>query len=85
MADGHSMTAAERAAKTLLDEHADVLREAVALVVAELMEAEISAEIGATRGEVSDTRLTPSQRVPPAALGDAGWRTRAAHPAQAQR
>jgi transposase-like protein len=58
MADGHSMTAAERAAKTLLDEHPDVLREAVATVVAGLMEAEISAEIGATRGEVSPDRLT---------------------------
>jgi putative transposase len=58
MAEGHSMTAAERAAKTLLDEHPDVLREAVATVVAQLMEAEISAEIGAGHGEVSDTRLT---------------------------
>jgi transposase-like protein len=58
MAEGHSMTAAERAAKTLLDEHADVLRDAVAMVVAQLMEAEVSAEIGAARGEVSDTRLT---------------------------
>ncbi|MGH7345834.1 MAG: IS256 family transposase [Candidatus Rokuibacteriota bacterium] len=58
MAEGHSMTAAERAAKTLLDEHPDVLRDAVATVVAELMEAEISADIGATHGEVSDTRLT---------------------------
>ena len=57
MADGHSMTAAERAAKTLLDEHADVLRDAVAMVVAQLMEAEISAEIGAARGEVSPDRL----------------------------
>lgn len=58
MADGHSMTAAERAAKTLLDEHGDILREAVAAVVASLMEAEISAEIGASHGEVSDRRLT---------------------------
>lgn len=58
MADGHSMTAAERAAKTLLDEHGDILREAVATVVASLMEAEISAEIGASHGEVSDRRLT---------------------------
>jgi len=57
MAEGHSMTAAERAAKTLLDEHADVLREAVATVVAGLMEAEISADIGAARGEVSPDRL----------------------------
>jgi hypothetical protein len=34
MAEGHSMTAAERAAKTLLDAHPDVLRDAVAMVVA---------------------------------------------------
>ncbi len=58
MAEGHSMTPAGRAAKTLLSEHPDVLRDAVAVVVAELMEAEISAEIGATHGEVSDSRLT---------------------------
>jgi len=56
MAEAHSMTAAERAAKTLLDEHADVLRDAVAMVVAQPMEAEVSAEIGAAPGEVSDTR-----------------------------
>ncbi len=58
MAEGYSMTAAERAAKTLLDEHADVIREAVATVVAQLMEPEISAEIGAARGEVPPDRLT---------------------------
>lgn len=45
MAEGHSMTAADRAAKSLLDEHADVLREAVATVVAQLMEAEIGASL----------------------------------------
>jgi transposase-like protein len=58
MAEGHSMTAAERAAKTLLDEHPDVLRDAVAMVVAQLMEAEISAQIGAAHGEVSTDRTT---------------------------
>ena len=58
MAEGHSMTATERAAKTLLNEHPDVLRDAVAMVVAELMEAEISAQIGAAHGEVSDERTT---------------------------
>lgn len=58
MAEDHSMTAAERAAKTLLTEHADILRDAVAMVVAELMEAEISAEIGAAHGEVAPDRLT---------------------------
>jgi len=58
MAEGHSMTAVERAAKTLFDEHADVLRDAVVMVVAQLMEAEISADIGAAHGEVSPDRLT---------------------------
>ncbi len=58
MAEGPSMTAAERVAKTLLDGHADILREAVTTVVAQLMEAEISAEIGAAYGEVSPDRLT---------------------------
>lgn len=58
MAEGNSMTAAGRAAKTLLDEHADVIREAVAAVVAQLMEAEISAEIGAAWGEVAPDRVT---------------------------
>jgi transposase-like protein len=52
------MMAVERAAKTLLNEHGNILREAVAAVVALLMEAEISAEIGAHYGEVSDRRLT---------------------------
>lgn len=56
MADSDSMATSELVAKTLLDEHADILREAVALVVAELMEAEISAQIGAARGEVSPDR-----------------------------
>ncbi len=58
MAAGPSMTAAERVAKTLFDEHADMFREAVTAVVAQLMEAEISAEIGAGYGEVSPDRLT---------------------------
>lgn len=58
MAEGHSMTAAGRAAKTLLDEHPDVLRDAVEMVVAQLMEAEISALIGAAHGEISDDRTT---------------------------
>jgi putative transposase len=58
MADRPSMTTAELVAKTMLDEHADFLREAVAMVAAQLMEAEISAEIGAARGEVSPDRLT---------------------------
>ena len=58
MAESQSMTTAEVVAKTMIDEHADFLREAVQVVVRELMEAEISSEIGATRGEVSDERST---------------------------
>ncbi len=41
-----------------MDEHHDFLKEAVAMVAAQLMEAEISGEIGAGRGEVSPERVT---------------------------
>ncbi len=58
MAERQSMTTPEVVAKTILDEHSDFLREAVAMVAAQLMEAEISGEIGATRGEVSSERAT---------------------------
>ena len=58
MAESQSMTTAEVVAKTLIDEHADFLREAVALVAAQLMEAEIAGEIGAGRGEISPERVT---------------------------
>ncbi len=58
IAENQSMTTAEVVAKSLIDEHADFLREAVVIVARELMEAEIPAEIGATRGEVSDERTT---------------------------
>jgi len=58
MAEGQSMTTAEVVAKRMLDEHADFVRDAVAVVCAELMEAEITAEIGAARGEVCPERQT---------------------------
>jgi len=58
MAEGQSMTTAEVVAKTVLDEHADFLREAVAMVARELMEAEIAEQIGAARGERSPERAT---------------------------
>lgn len=53
MAESQSMTTPEVVARTLITEHSDFLRDAVAAVAAQLMEAEISAEIGAGRGEVS--------------------------------
>jgi putative transposase len=58
MAESQSMTTPEVLAKTLIEEHADFLREAVAKVAAQIMEAEISSEIGAARGVVSPERST---------------------------
>jgi putative transposase len=58
MAESQSMTTPEVVAKTLIAEHGDFLREAVALVARELMEAEISAQIGAGHGERSPERAT---------------------------
>jgi putative transposase len=51
------MTAAQLADKLLASEHADVLRESVAWIVAELMEAEVAARIGAEFGERTPERL----------------------------
>jgi hypothetical protein len=58
MAESQSLTTAEVVPKTPITEHADFLREVVAVVAREPMEAEISSEIGAGRGEVSADRST---------------------------
>jgi putative transposase len=58
MADPYSMTLAEAAGKVLSTEHADVLREAVRLVLAELMEAEVAQAAGAGFYERSSERST---------------------------
>jgi len=58
MAEGQSMTTADVVAKVMAGEHADFVREAVALIAHELMNAEISEEIGAARGEVCPERIT---------------------------
>jgi putative transposase len=58
MAEGPRMTAAQLADKLLATEHADVLRESVAWIVAELMEAEVAAKVGAELGERNPARLT---------------------------
>ena len=71
MAESQSMTTAEVVAKTLITEHADFLRDAVALVARELMEAEISGEIGAGRGEVCADRSTHRN-----GYRSRGWETR---------
>jgi hypothetical protein len=50
MAAVQRMTTADVVAGVMAGEHGDFVRHAVALVARELMEAEISAEVGAERG-----------------------------------
>ena len=57
MAEGQRMTAAREVVEQLLQgEHADVLRESVAFMVRELIEAELTARIGAEHGERAPER-----------------------------
>ena len=58
MAEGPRMTAAQLADKLLASEHADLLRESVAWIVAELMEAEVAAKVGVELGARTPARLT---------------------------
>jgi transposase-like protein len=58
MAESQSMTSAGVVAKALIEEHSDFLKESVAMIAAEIMEAEIGRQIGAGRGEVSEGRST---------------------------
>lgn len=58
MADPYSMTVSEAAGKLLAEEHADVLREAVRMILAELMECEVTEAAGAGPYERSSARLT---------------------------
>ena len=59
MAEGQRMTAADVVAQVRDGRLEDFVREAVVLVARELMEAEISAEVGAELGEVApETRVT---------------------------
>ena len=72
MADRQSMTTQELVRRTLLDEHGDFLREAVAMVAAQLMEAEITArDRRRARRGVRRAGDAP-QRLSAARVGDAG-------------
>jgi putative transposase len=51
MADPHTVSADALVRKVLADEHADLVREAVAFLCHQIMEAEVSAQIGAGHGE----------------------------------
>jgi transposase-like protein len=58
MAEGHSLTLRAALDKVMSDEHADVVREGVAAFVAELMEVEVAAQIGAGLHEKAPGRVT---------------------------
>lgn len=49
----HESDEADVCARVMAGEHGDFVREAVALVAGELMEAEVCAEVGAELGEVA--------------------------------
>src|ERR1700733_14243443 len=56
MAEGQSLTAREAVREELASEHADVLRESVALMVREIMELEVAQLAGAELGESAPDR-----------------------------
>lgn len=58
MAEERMMTPADLVARAMGGEHGDLLRDAVGLVVRELMEAEVCQLTGAGRGERADGRVT---------------------------
>src|ERR1044071_5602894 len=73
VAGADRMTIEEVVRQVLRDEHADVIRGAVEAVCAELMEAEVSSQIGAERGERRpDDRMTHRNGYRPRE-----WQTRA--------
>jgi putative transposase len=71
MAEGQRMTAAA-VEKLLSSEHADVIRESVRLVVAELMEAEVAELVGAEFGERAPERRTTQRN----GYRERSWETR---------
>lgn len=69
MAEGRRMTAADVVADVLAGEQGDFVREAVAIVARETMDAQVSAEIGAAHGEVSVERVTHRNAAPASSAG----------------
>jgi len=58
MAEDRMMTTADVVARAMAGEHGDLVRDAVGLVVRELMEAEVATLTGAGRGEPTPERVT---------------------------
>ncbi len=72
MAEGHRMTAAEVVDKLMSSEHADVIRESVRFMVAELMDTEVAALAGAEYGERAPERRMAQRN----GYRERGWETR---------
>ena len=74
MAEGQRMTAAREAVeKMMLCDHADVIRESVAAMVAELIEAEVAEHVGAEHGERAPDRRAAQRN----GYRARAWKTRA--------
>jgi hypothetical protein len=81
MVEGQSMTVADVVAQVRDGRLDDFVKEAVALVAREMMEAEVSAEVGAGLGEIApESRVTGPQWIPPEGVGDPGRGDRSAGP-----
>src|SRR3954464_13748023 len=72
MAEDGRMTAAQAVDKLMGSEHADVVRESVRLMLDALMEAEVSAMIGAEFGERAPERRTAQRN----GYRERGWAPR---------
>jgi transposase-like protein len=72
MAEGRSLTAREAVEEVLASEHADLLRESVAVMVRELMELEVSRLAGAELGERAPGRRSAQRN----GYRDRRWDTR---------
>jgi len=73
MADPHNLSTDELVRKVLVDDHADLVREAVAFVCHQIMEAEVSAQIGAGHGERAPAERTTNRN----GYRERRWDTRA--------
>ena len=89
MADPDSMTVSEAAGKMLTGEHADVLREAVRLMLREIMEGEVSELAGGERyersGERSSYRTATASAASTPGSAASSWRSRGCAPAATSR
>jgi hypothetical protein len=81
MAEARSLTTREAAEGVLASEHADVLRESVAVLVREIMELEVAKLAGAEHGErAPGPQVCAAERISRPAVGHARGRDRAADP-----